>query len=1091
MSNDQFIFATDDKDLYDVFYEKKIPFSPELSKFPTLSNINSKADFDFAVHLWKNQIKEKIKNAIMPLPLSLSVYAPEVANLPNSPFSNNQTGYKINSDSNFLNALSDSKYFDYRRNPPLPITFPEIFDKFILESPSSEGKSSFSDNVVHVKNQKPVPINIYAQDEQKWGSILIPQEPSPDLFDSYESYKKSLKNWASLQNRKISLIHPSEFISSIGIIHNENYNYKRSNKLCLLHEKGTECKPKIFEANSSYNQKVFNPNEFLNMKTKNTPPSPLLIQLFSLTYKNYKNTNSLSTIKYSNSDFSETINLKNTLPFKVPYTIDALLNKVDEFVNSNSESSRVIHLLKSYKNVADPFIDKTVISDTKSTKMTLFTDFSANQTNAVLRQLTPTQTDELTSSFPFYLHQLHIVRSNRIRCRFFIIISNILEKKPKLISTFLADVQTLSNVASLIASFSFLDTRIYTYQENTYEESDDKSPSESPAKSDTNSVSKTATNTPTKTLTNSTAKENTNSPSRSIPDSQSKTDVKTSTSKRKVTNFECTPHPNESSVMRRKSSFSVRKPPLTVSTTPLKPSDVKKTVENLSFFLFVSQLLKVITAFVEKYQPKNRNLLLQINAQTMTFSRFIDMSLTEKLNEIEVAFKNPTPQICVIFHFLCDYDPVSLSKLFQTNLFYIFLGKVSLSSSCSSFFGEMCGHILRLPKLRRLFFLQFFHLHCFLSSKAVMTTIVPTCNFLASLIKLESDCEHDITIDEIFTSFTNVTQLVLFSPSSSLNLIGAIVQLFLKMKPKVLTSSSVGSGCSMTSNSIQPNVASNTSNASNNNNNNNAASNASNNSGSSNLNGPTSSLASSIGGVMNNVNASIIASNTTNCVSQSSNVSVTPAVSLNFDLSNKTFAHIRESILTLFRDPNLKNGHIVTLYNLMNMMLTPYRNDTKSFIERYLSTVVFNSMKSTDEAVCVASWDVFREIFFDSNFQFLRDSQNLKASLSLIVSSKRNLTPPVLIEILFLALGVSVKSFSFSSSMNAKEALKKKKSRRPINLFDQPEGFVIPGINPREVYVEVLRYAKEGRLQDFKNEVETLKIMMPNFKWKKRTISYA
>ena len=186
-NNNQYIFVTENKDLYDIYYEKKIPFSPELSKFPSLSEYDNEGDFDHAAHEWKKQVKQKIKNKIMPLPLSLSVYAPEVANL--SKQKNISSDNKSPNNFNIMKSASNSKYFDYRHNPPLPITFAEIFDKFIIENPLADGKISLSNHMVHIRNQKQIPINIYTQEEKKWGAALIPQEPSPELFDSYESYK--------------------------------------------------------------------------------------------------------------------------------------------------------------------------------------------------------------------------------------------------------------------------------------------------------------------------------------------------------------------------------------------------------------------------------------------------------------------------------------------------------------------------------------------------------------------------------------------------------------------------------------------------------------------------------------------------------------------------------------------------------------------------------------------------------------------------------------------------------------------------------------------------------------------------------------
>lgn len=1037
MDNHPFIFATDDNNLYDANYEKKIPFSPELSKFPSLSAFESEADFNYAVHQWKKQIKQETKNKVMPVPLSLSTYAPQVANFTNSQSGTISSEKKTSKDSDILKIASDSNYFDYRRNPPLPVTFTEIFDKFIIEDPSDDEKVSFSNDMVHVRNQKQIPINTYTQDNKKWGTPLIPQEPSPELFDTYESYKKSLQNWTSLQNQKLSLLHPSEFVSSIGIIHNENDIYK--NNGLYLNKNKEDDKVSKPNAVSQFNVKKFNAQEFLDMELKSTPPSPLLMQLFSLTYKEVRSNNSPSIIKYSDQYNSSKISdSQNSFPFKTPYDKSSLIKKFEEIGNSNSnfESLRITNALHSYKFISDPFINQIFISDPDPSKISLYSDLSPNQMDKAMKSLTPQQYDELINSLPFFLHQLHIVKNPRMRCRFFVIISNILEKKPKLISIFFADVPTLSNVASIISDFTFLDSPTYTFVENTRKKSNTHE-SMSPSNSSSNP------NSPLSPDQNSNINSSLNKSTKISSPIQ--TNINPTSSKEKSTKISSPLSPNTKSIfmkrnstpnysqlpdstLKQKSSFMVRKSPIIKQKPPSDILTIKKNIDDLTLFLFTNQLSKTLTSFVEKYQPKNRNLLLQINAQTMTFNKFIDLSLTEKASDVEAAFANPTPIICIIFHFLCDYNPVLFSKLFQTNPFYIFLGRVFISPKCHRYYGQLCGHILRHSKLRHIFFLQFFHVRCWLSSKTIMTTIVPTCNFLASLISQESNSEHDITTDEIFTAFTNATQLVIFSPSSSLNLIRSIIDFFLKAKPKTATTG---------------------------------------------FNTSLSNLSASNSNTINYQNNISSNNNSTN------------------EFHTTTFVHIRESLIALFKDPNLRACHVTILYELMNLMIIPYISDTKSFLERFLNTVVFCNMKSTNDLIAIASWKEFRELFFDPNFQFLRDCQSIKANLSLVTSSKRNMSPPILIEILFLALGINQKTFSYYTSSNTKENSRKKRVRRSINIFDQPEGFIIPGVNPRLLYEEVLRHYTEGHLKNYKNEIYMLKAMMPSFKMRKRTISCA
>lgn len=642
-------FAAENGHFFNANYEIQAPSISNIPKFPSLSDYNEESKFDSALQIWKQKIKEGTENILLPLPVSLLVPTPQMVQLSN-------INKKSRTSKRNLQTKADLKYFDYRQNPPLPITCVELFDQLIDNNPNTDLMKS----VVHGKNHQEVPIQFYIRENNTWGSELIPHEPSPELFETYEDYKKALKKWSTSTPLSATLHHPSEFTQLLGIVSNDKHhsNLKTNND----------------QISTQKNPYTFHRSTFSTIKSKKLPKAKVLNSLYDLTYKSETTSKPIKLNKFDD------------LPFKIPYSHNDIIRKFQKVTDLTSESIRLVNLMHSYQYISDPFISQVIIENPTVDTFTLNSDLTPTQFEKLLNELTPHQYDNLISKLPFYLHQLHIVKSNRVRCRFFVLFTHILLHKPRAISYFLADPLSLSNTTSILNDFSFLDFKPYSFVDDH------------------------------------------------------------------------------------------------IFHAPIEENDpINHTIHDLTISLFINQLSRLLLLYIQKYQAGNKDLLIQINAQTMTFGGFLKHALIKKCKEIETAFMDPRPIHCVIFHFLCDYDPTSLASIFQTTPFFFFLGKVKMSKTCSPFYGGLCNHILQHPKLRRILYEHFFNIpFTFTNTKSMMCAIA-TSSFLTSLIENESsESKIELCYDNIYRTLLGLNQLVQLSAYEPLLLIYSIIKVYLQ-----------------------------------------------------------------------------------------------------------------------------------------------------------------------------------------------------------------------------------------------------------------------------------------------------------------------
>ncbi|OHT04058.1 hypothetical protein TRFO_28493 [Tritrichomonas foetus] len=778
-------------------------------------------------------------------------------------------------------------------------------------NPKYDDISSMKDDLIYEKN--------------KWGSSLTPPEPCVFFFDNFEDYKNSMKRWAKIGNTDVSeAIHPNEFTSSIGMIHFDGGHDNFSTKF----KKMRNIKPNHEKIEF---QRKFDGRDFLKMKKmdKKKPAIEIMLKclhdytfsrsvnalgssvitFFEKASQYSKNTQLSTNSQKADHQFQNLTNSSHT-PYKLPIQIPDLISRFENVYTISPETLRISNYMRFYKYSIDPFISLTTIKNLSINQFSPASDLSAEQTFEALNQLSPQQYIVFMTALPFYLKQLHIIKSNRIWSRFYTILIHMIQNNPKMISTFFTNSMTLSNVANLITNYAILDISIYSY-------------------------------------------------------------------------------------------------------IPSKTSQVTK---DLTMFLFANQLTRVLTAFSEKYHLSETNKLIgqQIQAQTMTFNNFIDFTINNQENrrQIEIEFQNPKPIHCIIFHLLCDYSVDLLISLFRNQSFFIFLGKVANSSLCHSFYGSLCNHILRIPKIWNFVLEMFLNIPFQQYKKPIIGNILPIIGFLSTLVdlaelqigsteqkntneqkvindqKTQNDfkitCELKITPDNLITSLMNIIQMFQYKPLNVLGLIRSVSCFCLKKK------------------------------------------------------------------------------------------TFNPEFQIALD-------NFRISLLSLFKAPNLQIPHIVQLYQIMHMLFIPCDLESQKILKKYITGIVMKNMHSPRMDLVVVSWTAFREMMLDPNFQFLKDSSSIKSKLTSLVSTIE-LPPQVIIQILLLEVGFTTRDYT-------RETRRKRSRKSNANRFDQTDRYIIVGLNPQIMFNQILAKFNAGQLQEFRNEIQILKILMPAFKWKRRTIS--
>ena len=198
------IFLNNKTSSFNKLYEQ-INSNPEISleSFPQPKHFDSYKKYEKAAQAWRRSVFDELKNAVLPLPPSMKY------NRPPMPMTKEMFKMtKFNPKQSMLNSSNLS----------------ELLDLVIEQDFIPDKDRNFEKPVVGSKHAKISDHLI----EDAWNQALIPQEPMPQLFDSFEDYKRALLQWKSAGDNKKLPMHPKEFIFEHADDECEIYQYKNS-----------------------------------------------------------------------------------------------------------------------------------------------------------------------------------------------------------------------------------------------------------------------------------------------------------------------------------------------------------------------------------------------------------------------------------------------------------------------------------------------------------------------------------------------------------------------------------------------------------------------------------------------------------------------------------------------------------------------------------------------------------------------------------------------------------------------------------------------------------------------------------------------
>ena len=175
---------------YRIFPESKSPVNDPSLIFPSPVGFKSKESYFEAVTAWKKRLESRFSGVELPVPISSMHYRPKEPSV-------------------FNPGDPASRRFRPEKAPCLPLNFNKMFDISLHgQDIDPEEDLPFQlprRNVVKMKDQ--------ITSERQWQSELVPAEPTPSFYNSFEDYSNAYKNWsrAAQASLTIRIPRPDEF----------------------------------------------------------------------------------------------------------------------------------------------------------------------------------------------------------------------------------------------------------------------------------------------------------------------------------------------------------------------------------------------------------------------------------------------------------------------------------------------------------------------------------------------------------------------------------------------------------------------------------------------------------------------------------------------------------------------------------------------------------------------------------------------------------------------------------------------------------------------------------------------------------------
>ncbi|OHS92875.1 hypothetical protein TRFO_12247 [Tritrichomonas foetus] len=653
-------FASSRGEVYDSEYNKTAKTVNKIVPFPQMpensivlrnpnsdSNcrqealVNEKENFTKAIQNWTKAIYKENYSVILPIPISLSSYLPACMNIA-----------QLKSRRNKLIP----KKFDFSSQPPPPPTFLSIFNTLI-----SNDDEDFRDvNVTGYGLDKYVQLNVLCRPTLKFGTNLIPQEPIPELFDNFISYKKSLQKWIQVEKVDDEICqHPSSFEPILGKRQMNNTIENSDNSS----NSNFKYNPEIFHSYQKKRQSqksFFHPviDQYLKENAENPKKSPQ--KLF--------HDNTIITSLFNSVKNDEKLRLPSHDQIKLPQ-VDIIISDFEKGTvdASNPQFVKLTRTLKIFNEVDNEPIN-------------------INEKNP------PRFSAQVQESLIAMLHS--ITRENSHRCKVFKNVASMLVNLSKypLISTLMFPPRVASNVAEIFVEYGGVEYSPQIYPNideinNVIEDSDNLVFSQNhqnlsqTEQTDLDLISNCQNlHNDTNTLQN---EENSAVKHENLDNSREKS-------------------------LRRDSSLSTR------------DTQCEESFNALCQFMFAAQALKVLEKFFiifddkQNHSPRRKkkkgkidrsksafgSIFEQINLQQMAVLKSAKSMLIAEHDNIFKVISRPTHTKLhfAMIHLLLDFLPEGLVQFFQSvNNFGLFEWMINLQEKY--YFGQLCSHILSItPK---------------------------------------------------------------------------------------------------------------------------------------------------------------------------------------------------------------------------------------------------------------------------------------------------------------------------------------------------------------------------------------------------------
>ena len=164
--------------------------------FPNFKNFNDFEDFCIALLTWKTKIKKFTDSVYTPYPLLTKTFIPSRPSI----IERNTPIYRK---------------FDQMNNPLMPKNIVKLHEYLLSsEDPDLEEKFPYQ-----IPKKQPVFLKHQMTNESQWQTQMMPVEPQPLIYETFEDYEVAFINWfkATKECMKKEPIKPQEFQSILNI----------------------------------------------------------------------------------------------------------------------------------------------------------------------------------------------------------------------------------------------------------------------------------------------------------------------------------------------------------------------------------------------------------------------------------------------------------------------------------------------------------------------------------------------------------------------------------------------------------------------------------------------------------------------------------------------------------------------------------------------------------------------------------------------------------------------------------------------------------------------------------------------------------